>query len=275
MSSSSWPTSSGCSEDDEDAADVLPGPHAGRSSRWPRRRARPLAIGRPMARPQRRRLVQRAARLRRSPSNRASSTAAPTTATAKGPVPNLKKTAPPPPTPGLWQIHGLAKPGTFSLLAVASVKADDRREERLTATLQGSTLTVTESGGCGRTAHGSTGASQIIRAPRSLPAIAHCSRGLPTVSHPRGKPPMPMAQGFWAILPSFPDPLFCHFLWITQAVSSAARMRSSRPSSRRKKASCGFSSTNIARASRPSMQAAHHRAADAVARPRRCACPRR
>jgi hypothetical protein len=72
--------------------------------------------------------------------------------TAKGPVPNLKRTAPPPPTPGLWQIHGLAKPGTFSLLAVASVKADDRREGRLTATLQGNTLTVTESGGCGRTA---------------------------------------------------------------------------------------------------------------------------
>jgi len=72
--------------------------------------------------------------------------------TARGPVPNLKKSAPPPPTPGLWQIHGLAKPGTFSLLAVASVKADDRREGRLTATLQGNTLTVTESSGCGRTA---------------------------------------------------------------------------------------------------------------------------
>jgi len=72
--------------------------------------------------------------------------------TAKGPVPNPKKSAPPPPTPGLWQIHGLAKPGTFSLLAVASVKADDRREGRLSATLQGSTLTVTESSGCGRTA---------------------------------------------------------------------------------------------------------------------------
>jgi hypothetical protein len=72
--------------------------------------------------------------------------------TAHGPVPNLKKTAPPPPTPGLWQIHGLAKPGTFSLLAVASVKATDRREGRLTASLQGNTLVVTESGGCGRTA---------------------------------------------------------------------------------------------------------------------------
>jgi hypothetical protein len=72
--------------------------------------------------------------------------------TAKGPVPNLKKSAPPPPTPGLWQIHGLAKPGTFSLLAVASVKAEDRREGRLTASLQDNTLTVAESGGCGRTA---------------------------------------------------------------------------------------------------------------------------
>jgi hypothetical protein len=72
--------------------------------------------------------------------------------TAKGPVPNLKKADPPAPTPGLWQIHGLAKPGTFSLLAVASVKADDRRTGRLTATVQGNTLTVTEASGCGRTA---------------------------------------------------------------------------------------------------------------------------
>ena len=30
--------------------------------------------------------------------------------TAHGPVPNLKKAPPPAPTPGLWQIHGLAKP---------------------------------------------------------------------------------------------------------------------------------------------------------------------
>jgi hypothetical protein len=71
---------------------------------------------------------------------------------ARGPVPNPKKTAPPSPTPGLWQIHGLAKPGSFSLLAVASVRATDRREGRLTASLQGNTLTITESGGCGRTA---------------------------------------------------------------------------------------------------------------------------
>ena len=75
-----------------------------------------------------------------------------TDTTAHGPVPNTKHAPPPPPMAGLWQLHGLAKPGTFSLLAVASVKADDRREERLTATLQGSTLTVTESGGCRRTA---------------------------------------------------------------------------------------------------------------------------
>ena len=72
--------------------------------------------------------------------------------TARGPVPNPKKGAPPPPTPGLWQIHGLVKPGSFSLIAVASVKGTDRREGRLTVTADGSTLTVTESGGCGRTA---------------------------------------------------------------------------------------------------------------------------
>src|SRR6478609_4906098 len=75
-----------------------------------------------------------------------------TDATARGPVPNTKKGPPPPPTPGLWQIHGLAKPGSFSLIAVASVKGTDRREGRLTVTSQGNTLTVTESSGCGRTA---------------------------------------------------------------------------------------------------------------------------
>jgi hypothetical protein len=72
--------------------------------------------------------------------------------TARGPVPNTKKGAPPPPTPGLWQIHGMAKAGSFSLIAVASVKGTDRRANRLTVTEQGNTLTVTESGGCGRTA---------------------------------------------------------------------------------------------------------------------------
>src|ERR1700754_2220611 len=46
---------------------------------------------------------------------------------ARGPVPNLRKTAPPAPTPGLWQIHGVAKGGSFSLMTVASVKSEDRR----------------------------------------------------------------------------------------------------------------------------------------------------
>ncbi len=77
--------------------------------------------------------------------------------TARGPVPNTKKGPPPAPTPGLWQIHGLAKPGPFSLIAVASVKATDRRQGRLTVTSQGGTLTITESGGCGRTARLSKG----------------------------------------------------------------------------------------------------------------------
>jgi hypothetical protein len=73
--------------------------------------------------------------------------------TARGPVPNPKKTAPPPPGPGLWQIHGVAKTsGPFSLIAVASVKATDRREGKLTVSSHGGTLTVKESGGCGRTA---------------------------------------------------------------------------------------------------------------------------
>ncbi|MCW5732687.1 MAG: hypothetical protein KIS73_01090 [Enhydrobacter sp.] len=80
-----------------------------------------------------------------------------TDATARGPVPNTKKGPPPAPTPGLWQIHGLAKPGSFSLIAVASVKGTDRREGRLNVTSQGSTLTVTESSGCGRTARLSRG----------------------------------------------------------------------------------------------------------------------
>jgi hypothetical protein len=71
---------------------------------------------------------------------------------AKGPVPNLKRTAPPPPTPGLWQLHGVTTGGAFSLLAVASVKAEDRRQNRMSVTVQGSTLVVTETGGCKRSA---------------------------------------------------------------------------------------------------------------------------
>jgi hypothetical protein len=72
--------------------------------------------------------------------------------TAHGPVPNLHKGAPPPPTPGLWQIHGLAKGTSFSLLTLASVRASDRRAGKLTVTVQGGTLSVVESGGCGRAA---------------------------------------------------------------------------------------------------------------------------
>ena len=73
--------------------------------------------------------------------------------TAHGPVPNLKKAPPPAPTPGLWQIHGLAKPnGPFSLVSVASVKAADRRQGKLTARSEGSGLVVSENTGCRRTA---------------------------------------------------------------------------------------------------------------------------
>lgn len=71
---------------------------------------------------------------------------------AKGPVPNLKKSAPPAPTPGLWQIHGVVKGSSFPLMAVASVKGEDRRSAKLTVTVQGATLTVVEQGGCGRRA---------------------------------------------------------------------------------------------------------------------------
>ena len=73
-------------------------------------------------------------------------------ASARGPVPNPKKTAPPAPTPGLWQIHGVAKGGSFSLLATASVKSEDRRSGKLSVAVQGASLVVTEQGGCGRSA---------------------------------------------------------------------------------------------------------------------------
>ena len=73
--------------------------------------------------------------------------------TAHGPVPNLKKAPPPAPTPGLWQIHGVAKPsGPFSLVSVASVKAADRRQGKLTAQSEGASLVVSETTGCRRTA---------------------------------------------------------------------------------------------------------------------------
>ncbi len=72
--------------------------------------------------------------------------------TAHGPVPNLKKAPPPAPTPGLWQIHGLARDsGSFSLITVASVKGSDRREGKLTARSEAGSLVISENGGCRRT----------------------------------------------------------------------------------------------------------------------------
>ena len=68
-------------------------------------------------------------------------------------MPNPSKSAPPAPTPGLWQIHGVARStGPFSLIAVASVKGTSRREGKLTVSSEGGGLTVTESSGCRRTA---------------------------------------------------------------------------------------------------------------------------
>jgi hypothetical protein len=73
--------------------------------------------------------------------------------TARGPVPNLKHAPPPAPTPGLWQIHGVARPdGTFNLITVASVRGPERREGKLTARSEGSSLVISEVGGCKRTA---------------------------------------------------------------------------------------------------------------------------
>ncbi len=73
--------------------------------------------------------------------------------TAHGPVPNQRKAAPPAPTPSLWQIHGLARsPGAFSLVAVASVKATDRRTGKLSVRSEGGSLVVSETSGCRRTA---------------------------------------------------------------------------------------------------------------------------
>src|SRR4029077_111089 len=73
--------------------------------------------------------------------------------TAHGPVPNLKKAPPPAPTPGLWQIHGIGRAGgPFYLVLVASVKATDRRQGKLTARSEGGGLVISETTGCRRTA---------------------------------------------------------------------------------------------------------------------------
>jgi hypothetical protein len=78
--------------------------------------------------------------------------------TARGPVPNPRHAAPPAPTPGLWQIHGVAKAAsTFSLISVASVRGTDRREGKLTARSDGGSLVVTETSGCRRTVRLSRG----------------------------------------------------------------------------------------------------------------------
>ncbi|WP_421996947.1 hypothetical protein [Reyranella sp.] len=72
--------------------------------------------------------------------------------TAHGPVPNLKKAPAPAPTPSLWQIHGVARDNApFNLIAVASVKTDDRRSGKLTARREGDSLVISEAGGCRRT----------------------------------------------------------------------------------------------------------------------------
>jgi len=76
----------------------------------------------------------------------------------KGPQPNLKKGPPPVPGASLWQIYGVAKGNAFSLQALASVQGTGRRSGKLSVSAQGNTLTVTESGGCGRTARLSRGA---------------------------------------------------------------------------------------------------------------------
>ena len=72
--------------------------------------------------------------------------------TAKGPVPNTRKAPPPAPTPGLWQIHGLAKGSAFNLLAVASVKGPVHRDGKLAVRAEGGALVVSETSGCRRTA---------------------------------------------------------------------------------------------------------------------------
>jgi hypothetical protein len=73
--------------------------------------------------------------------------------TAQGPKPNPSKAPPPAPGPGLWQIHGIVgKTGSFSLIAVASVRGTSHRTGKLTAQSQGGGLIVTETGGCRRTA---------------------------------------------------------------------------------------------------------------------------
>jgi hypothetical protein len=69
---------------------------------------------------------------------------------AHGPVPNLKRTAPPPPAPGLYQVYGTATSANFTLRALAAVQGQKRLETRFTGSMQGATMVLKESGGCGR-----------------------------------------------------------------------------------------------------------------------------
>ena len=71
---------------------------------------------------------------------------------AHGPTPNLKKSAPPPPMAGLWQVYGTASARTFTLRALASVQGQQRRETKFAGSIQGGTMALAESGGCGRKA---------------------------------------------------------------------------------------------------------------------------
>jgi hypothetical protein len=72
---------------------------------------------------------------------------------ARGPVPNPSKAAPPAPTPGLWQLHGTAHGADgFTLVTAASVTAVDRRGGKMTVRRDGAGLVLTEDSGCKRTA---------------------------------------------------------------------------------------------------------------------------
>ena len=75
-----------------------------------------------------------------------------TDTTAHGPVPNTKHAPPPAAMAGLWQIHGLARPGDFPLISVASIRGGNRLEGKLSARSDGAGLIVSETSGCRRTA---------------------------------------------------------------------------------------------------------------------------
>jgi hypothetical protein len=134
---SSWPISSGCSGDDE----VLAYPDVGCGSGGFRERPDPRDGGSCNAPLDYQLTIE---------SGIVDGSAYDTT--ARGPVPNPNKSAPPPPGPGLWQIHGLARAGSFNLLSVASVRGTQHQRMQLTVRSEGGSLVVTERSGCRRTA---------------------------------------------------------------------------------------------------------------------------